>query len=162
MRISDKNASEAKSGIEEIYNSGIYISDASDDATMAYIGANASNAFPTGLTDDGTKFRNARACVTLLDNLVANNDPRLEVWFAPVHVQWVEDLTLGTKMDEYIRKNGVLTAKTDIKDKEYRAEKKADPSVVYTRHFNPTLFAANEEKPVAYRVCRYSSGNYTA
>ena len=148
MRISDKNAAEAKSGIEEIYNSGIYISDASDDATMAYIGANASNAFPTGLTDDGTKFRNARACVTLLDNLVANNDPRLEVWFAPVRVQWVEDLTLGTKMDEFIRKNGVLTAKKDIKDEEYRKEKQANPSVVYTRHFNPTLFAADEEKPV--------------
>jgi hypothetical protein len=148
MRISDKNAGAAKSGIEEIYNSGIYISEASDDATMAYIGANASNAFPTGLTDDGTKFRNARACVTLLDNLVANNDPRLEVWFAPVHVQWVEDLTLGTKMDEFIRRNGVLTAKTDIKDEEYREEMEADPTVVYTRHFNPTLFAANEEKPV--------------
>ena len=149
MRISDKNPSAAKSGIEEIYNSGIYISEASDDATMAYIGANASNAFPTGLTDDGTKFRNARACVTLLDNLVANNDPRLEVWFAPVRVQWVEDLALGTKMDEFIRKNGVLTAKKDIKDEEYRKEKQANPSVVYTRHFNPTLFAADEEKPVS-------------
>src|SRR5688572_953258 len=149
MRISDKNASAAKSGIEEIYNSGIYISEASDDATMAYIGANATNAFPTGLTDDGTKFRNARACVTLLDNLVANDDPRLEVWFAPVHVQWVEDPALGTKMDEYIRRNGVLTAQTDIKDEEYREELEADPSVVYTRHFNPNLFGANEEKPVA-------------
>src|SRR5688572_26439809 len=149
MRISDKNPSAAKSGIEEIYSSGIYISAASEDATMAYIGANASNAFPTGLTDDGTKFRNARACVTLLDNLVANNDPRLEVWFAPVRVQWVEDLTLTTKMDEFIRKHGVLTAKKDIKDEEYRKEKHANPSVVYTRNFNPTLFAANEEKPVA-------------
>src|SRR5688572_18117326 len=147
MRISDKNASAAKSLIEEIYSSGIYISDASDDATMAFVGANASNAFPTSVTDDGTKFRNARACNTLLDNLVANNDPRLEVWFAPVHVEWVEDLTLPTKVDQYIRKNGVLTTKTNIKDNDYRAEKKADPSLVYTRHFNPTLFAADEEIP---------------
>ena len=162
MRISDKNAAEAKSGIEAIYNSGIYISEASDDATMAYIGANASNAFPTGLTDDGTKFRNARACVTLLDNLVANNDPRLEVWFAPVRVQWVEDLTLGTKMDEFIRKNGVLTAKKDIKDEEYRKEKQANPSVVYTRNFNPTLFAADEEKPVTSEYVGIPPGTYTA
>jgi hypothetical protein len=147
MRISDKNASAAKSTIEEIYNSGVYIGSASDDATMAFVGANASNAFPTSVTDDGTKFRNARACVTLLDNLVANNDPRLEVWFAPVHVRWVEDLTLPTKMDQYIRKNGVLTAKTDIKDNDYRAEKKADPTVEYTRNFNPTLFGADEEQP---------------
>jgi len=147
MRISDKNASAAKSLIEEIYSSGIYISDAADDATMAFVGANASNAFPTSVTDDGTKFRNARACNTLLDNLVANNDPRLEVWFAPVHVEWVEDLTLSTKVDQYIRKNGVLTTKTNIKDNDYRTEKKADPSLVYTRHFNPTLFAADEEKP---------------
>jgi hypothetical protein len=147
LRISDKNASASKSTIEEIYNSGIYISEASDDATMAYVGANASNSFPTSVTDDGTKFRNARACNTLLDNLVANNDPRLEVWFAPVHVQWVEDLTLLTKTDQYIRKNGVLTAKTNIKDNDYRAEKKADPSLVYTRHFNPTLFAVDEELP---------------
>ncbi len=149
MRISEKNPSAAKSGIEQIYSSGIFISAASDDATMAYIGANASNAFPTGLTDDGTKFRNAKACVTLLDNLVANNDPRKEVWFAPVRVQWVEDLALGTKVDEFIRKNGVLTAKKDIKDEEYRKEKQADPTVVYTRHFNPTLFGADEQKPVA-------------
>ncbi|HEX6226117.1 MAG TPA: SusD/RagB family nutrient-binding outer membrane lipoprotein [Chryseolinea sp.] len=149
LRISDKNASMAKSGIEEIYSSGIYISDASDDAVMDFIGANASNSFPTSVTDDGTKFRNAKACVTLLDNLVANNDPRLEVWFEPVRVRWVEDLALGTKMDEFIRKNGVLTGKTDIKDEEYREEKESDPSVVYTRHFNPTLFGANETKPVA-------------
>ena len=149
MRISDKNASAAKSGIEAIYNSGIYIKDASDDAVMKYIGANASNSFPTSVTDDGTKFRNPKACTTLLDNLVANSDPRLEVWFAPVRVQWVEDLALPTKMDQYIRKNGVLTTRTDIKDADYRAEKKADPFVVYTRHFNPSLFAANEQKPVA-------------
>ena len=149
MRISDKNPGVAKSGIEEIYNSGIYISEASDDATMAYVGTNAANAFPTSLTDDGTKFRNPKACTTLLNSLVTNNDPRLEVWFAPVRVQWVEDLALGTKMDEFIRKNGVLTAKKDIKDEEYREEKEADPTVVYTRHFNPTLFAVDEEKPVA-------------
>lgn len=149
MRISDKNASAAKTGIEQIYSSGIYISDAADDAMMAYIGANASNSFPTSLTDDGTRFRNPKACVTLLDKLVGNNDPRLEVWFAPVRVQWVEDLALGTKMDEFIRKNGVLTAQTDIKDEEYREEKEADPSVVYTRHFNPNLFAVGETLPVA-------------
>ncbi len=148
MRISDKNPAAAKSGIEEIYNSGIYLTAAPDDATMAYIGANASNAFPTGLTDDGTKFRNAKACVTLLDNMVANNDPRTEVWFSPVRVRWVEDLALGTKMDEFIRRNGVLTAKKDIKDQDYRLEKQADPTVVYTRHFNPTLFGADEVKPV--------------
>lgn len=148
MRISDKNASEAKSTIEQIYSSGIYISEAGDDATMAFVGANAANSFPTSVTDDGTKFRNAKACVTLLDNLVANNDPRLEVWFAPVRVRWVEDLTLPTKTDQYIRKNGVLTGKTNIKDSEYRTEKAADPTLEYTRHFNPTLFAADEEKPV--------------
>ena len=51
-------------------------------------------------------------------------------------------------MDQYIRKNGVLTAKKNIKDNEYRTEKQADPTVVYTRHFNPTLFAADKEKPV--------------
>jgi hypothetical protein len=158
MRISDKNPAAAKSGIEEIYASGIYISAASEDATMAYIGANASNAFPTGLTDDGTKFRNARACVTLLDNLVANNDPRMEVWFAPVRVQWVEDLALGTKTDEFIRKNGVLTAKKDIKDEEYRKEKQADPTVVYTRHFNPTLFAVGEVQPVATKFVGIPAG----
>jgi len=158
LRISDKNPAAAKSGIEEIYASGIYIGAASEDATMAYIGANASNAFPTGLTDDGTKFRNAKACVTLLDNLVANNDPRMEVWFAPVRVQWVEDLALGTKVDEFIRKNGVLTAKKDIKDEEYRKEKQADPTVVYTRHFNPTLFGANEVKPVASQYVGIPAG----
>lgn len=149
MRISDKNASAAKNGIEEIYSSSIFISEASQDATMAFIGANASNSFPTSVTDDGTKFRNPKACTTLLDKMVANNDPRLDVWFAPVRVRWVEDLALGTKMDEFIRRNGVLTAKTNIKDDEYRAEKAADPTVVYTRHFNPTLFAVDEVLPVA-------------
>lgn len=148
MRISEKNGDVAKAGIEAIYNSGIYMSDASDDATMAFIGANASNAFPTSLTDDGTRFKNPKAATTLLDKLVAYDDPRLEVWFSPVRVQWVEDLALSTKTDQYIRRNGVLTNKADIKDEEYREEKAGDPTVVYTRHFNPTLFAAGEEKPV--------------
>lgn len=149
MRISDKKPDVAKSGIEDIYSSGIYISDASEDATMAFIGANASNAFPTSLTDDGTRFRNPKAANTLLDKLAAYNDPRLEVWFEPVRVQWVQDLTLATKMDQFIRRNGVLTNKTDIKDEEYRKEKATNPGVQYTRHFNPLLFAAGEQQPIA-------------
>lgn len=148
MRISEKNSGAAKSGIESIYASGVYISSAADDATMAFIGANASNSFPTSLTDDGTRFRNPKAASTLIDKLVAYDDPRLQVWFAPVRVQWVEDTGLGVKMEEFIRRNGVLTARKDIKDEEYRTEKAADPSVVYTRRFNPNLFDPGEELPV--------------
>jgi len=148
MRLSEKNADLAKTGIEAVYSSGIYMMDASDDATMAFIGANASNSFPTSLTDDGTRFRNPKAAATLLDKLVAYDDPRLEVWFDPVRVQWVEDTDLELKMDTTIRRNGVVTNMKSITDAEYRAQKEADPSVVYTRHFNPDLFGPGEMKPV--------------
>ena len=47
MRISDKDRKRSQKCIEEIYSSGIYISQASEDATMAFVGANASNSFPT-------------------------------------------------------------------------------------------------------------------
>src|SRR5690606_17619970 len=55
---------------------------------------------------------------------------------------------IGVKMENTIRRNGTPTTKTSISDAEYRAEKAEDPTVVYTRLFNPALFNPGEEMPV--------------
>lgn len=148
LRISTKMPEVARPGIEAVFASSVYMKEVGDDATMDFIHTAESNSFPTALTDNGTRFRNAKACTTLLDKLLEYDDPRLEVWFAPVRVQWIEDGALATKVDAFIRENGVLTNKTDIKDEEYRTAIAEDPTVVYTRHFNPALFQPGDEMPI--------------
>ncbi len=136
MRISDKMPNIAKAGIEGIYSSGVYITNAADDATMSYIGASSNNSWPTAPFDDGSNYRNRKPATTLLDKLLNYSDPRLTVWFSPVHVRWVADPALPTAVDQYIRKDGVIQEGVEaITDQEF-----IDNPGNYTRHYNPNLY----------------------
>lgn len=141
MRISAKLPQVARAGIESIYQSGIYMKDATDDAAMDYIGSTAANSWPAAVAfdTDPSEFRRRKPCRTLLDKLTAYRDPRLKIWFAPVYVRWVADSTLPQPVDPYIRKNGVVqqgvAAMTDAK---FLAEVKA--GATFTRRFNPRTF----------------------
>ncbi|WP_247236716.1 SusD/RagB family nutrient-binding outer membrane lipoprotein [Telluribacter sp. SYSU D00476] len=140
MRISDKKPEIAKAGIESIYNSGIYIKTSAEDATMSYIGANSSNSWPETVAFDQSEsnWRRIKPGKALIDNLVMNNDPRLTVWFSPVHVQWVADPTLTVATDEFIRKDGVIQQGVKfLTDVQFRAQKALGHK--FTRHFNPNL-----------------------
>ncbi|OIN60599.1 SusD/RagB family nutrient-binding outer membrane lipoprotein [Arsenicibacter rosenii] len=141
MRISAKLPQVAKAGIEGVYQTGIYMNDATDDATMEYIGATAANSWPGAIAfeTDPSEFRRRKPCQTLLDKLTTYKDPRLKVWFAPVYVRWVADSTLTQPVDAFIRKNGVIQqGVAALTDARFLAEVKAGAR--YTRRFNPKTF----------------------
>jgi hypothetical protein len=139
MRISSKLPDVAKAGIEEIARSGIYITDASEDVVMDYIGASASDSWPTATSfDAGSNFRRLKPCNTLLDFMLENQDPRVKVWFREVHCQWVEDKTLSTAVDPFTRRNGVLQqGVVSLTDEQYLTQIAAGNK--FTRHYNPDL-----------------------
>ena len=131
----------AKAGIEQVYTSGIYLKEASDDAVMDYIGSASGDSWPTAIAFDVSEsnWRRRRPAATLLNTMAASNDPRMKVWFQPVHVRWVSDATLKTGMDEFIRKNGVIqNGVKSLTEQELRAQITAGHK--FTRHFNPALY----------------------
>jgi hypothetical protein len=65
MRISDKMPDVARAGVESIYNSGVYIDAAGNDAVLSFIGANERNSWP-GSQGDGSDYRNRKPSTTLL------------------------------------------------------------------------------------------------
>jgi hypothetical protein len=141
MRVSAKLPDVAKAGIEQIYTSGIYLKEASDDAVMDYIGTASGDSWPTAIAFDVSQsnWRRRRPAATLLNTMVASNDPRMKVWFQPVHVRWVSDPTLKTGVDEFIRKDGVIqTGVKSLTEQELRTEIAAGRK--FTRHFNPTTY----------------------
>lgn len=137
LRVSAKMPELAKAGVESVYQSGIYLKSASEDATMAYIGASSGDSWPTATSfDAGSNFRRLKPAQPFLQKLVGYQDPRLTVWFSPVHVQWVADATLATAADEFIRKDGVIQPGVrSLTDAVFLAEKAKGH--VYTRHYNP-------------------------
>lgn len=142
LRISDKNPTVAKAGIEAVYQNGNYIVSADQDAQLPYTGQ-ASDLWPTEYAGDaGSNFRRLKPCQTLLDQLTGTGDPRLEVWIDPVHCQWVADESLDVEVDPFIRRNGVpmegIAAMDDIDFMDA-----IDQGDVFTRHFNPNLTSAN-------------------
>jgi hypothetical protein len=143
MRISTKLPEVAKPGIESIYSSGVYIKTPAEDAVMNYLGTTGDLSWPGAIAFDTEQsgFRRKKPAQTLVSKLLENNDPRLTVWIAPVHCQWVADETLTTPLDEFIRKNGVIqTGVKSLTDIQYQAEIKAGAK--FTRHYNPKLYTA--------------------
>lgn len=144
LRVSTKLPDLAKAGIEAVYASGVYIKTPAEDASVSFVGTVASNNWPYIYYLDAageSNFRRKKPAQTLVSQFKATSDPRLKVWFAPVHVQWVADPTLTVATEPYIRKNGVIQEGVGyLEDKTLKAGVAAGNK--YTRHFNPTLYAA--------------------
>lgn len=142
MRISSKLPDVAKAGIEEVSRSGVFLTDAAEDVVMDYIGASAGDSWPTATSfDAGSNFRRLKPCNTLLDFMLENQDPRIKVWFREVHCQWVEDKTLATAVDPFIRRNGVLQqGVVSLTDEQYLTQIAAGNK--FTRHYNPDLLGS--------------------
>ncbi len=84
------------------------MSDPADNAAISYIGTlggDNSNSWTGGPLNWGTidNFDTRRPCKTLIDKLTGLNDPRMQVWFAPVEKPWTSDPA----------KNGVSFTTTD-------------------------------------------------
>lgn len=139
MRLSAKLPDMARAGIEEVYNTGVFIADSEEDATMEYIGAAANNSWPSATDfDAGSNFRRIKPTTTLIDRMLEIEDPRIPVWFRPVHCQWIEDPTLTTAIDPFIRENGqIMNGRVSFNDAEY--VQRIAQGNVYTRHYNPAL-----------------------
>ena len=67
--------------------------EAEDNASISYIGTNADNSWNGGTLnwEGNEEFDKRRPAKTLVDKLTAYNDPRLEVWVAPVEQPWTSD-----------------------------------------------------------------------
>ncbi len=139
LRISDKKSDVAKTGIEAVYSSGKYISDPADDATLDYTGG--SNDIWPSLYTDVTSFTRWQACQTLLDQLMATNDPRISVWFEPVAVRWVADAGLATAQEDFIRADGDPTGASTYSYLYFQDNK----DVTYTRRYNPNDVSYNDD-----------------
>ena len=142
MRISEKKPDVAKAGIEAVYNSGIYIQEPSQDASLDYTGGSNDvwlSRHTVGVTDD---FQRYQASQLFIDQLTGTNDPRLAVWFDSVRVQWVADPSLSTDVEDFIRADGqpldVLTMPFDDFKASYR-------NIKLTRHFNPNRIDRNTD-----------------
>lgn len=137
MRISSKLPDVAKTNIEAVFTSGIYLKTAAEDVAMNYIGAAAGDSWPTATEfDAGSNFRRLKPCTTLLDKMVQYSDPRVPVWFRPVHCRWVADTTLATTIDPAIRRNGTLVpGVVSYSDSRYLTEIAAGG--VFTKNYNP-------------------------
>jgi len=95
MRLSEKDPSTARAGIEKIVDDPAnypIILDANDDVTMEYPGASTADAWPTntvfGQLEQGS-YRRVKMCATLVDTMQGLNDPRLELWAKKVDVPLV-------------------------------------------------------------------------
>jgi hypothetical protein len=143
MRVSAKLPDFAKSGIESVYSSGIYLKASGEDAVMDYPGTIAGNAWPENTVFDASEsnWRRIKPGKSFIDLLKQLEDPRLKVWFAPVHVRWVADPNLEAAVDEFIRKDGVIMQGTKfMTDIQFRAE--VAKGHKFTRHYNPNKIAS--------------------
>ena len=134
LRISEKKPDVAKAGIEAIYNSGIYIQDPSQDATLDYTGGSNDVWLSRHTPPNTDDFQRYQASETFLNHLVETDDPRLTVWFDEVNVQWVPDPSLTTAAEGFIRRNGEPYEGALPAYSEFKAD-----DAKYTRRFNPNL-----------------------
>jgi hypothetical protein len=139
LRVSGKLPDLARSTIEGVYTSGVYLKSASEDATMGYIGATAGDSWPTATAfDAGSNFRRLKPGQAFVEQLLRTQDPRLPVWIEPVHVRWVPDPALSVGVEPFIRRDGVVqNGVRSLTDAVLVEEVRR--GVVFTRHYNPTL-----------------------
>jgi Starch-binding associating with outer membrane/Susd and RagB outer membrane lipoprotein len=80
-------------------------STADDNVSISYIGTTSANSWQGGTLNDndGGEFDRRRPSKTLVDKLTTLNDPRLQVWIAPVEMPWTSN----------VAKDGVTVNTTD-------------------------------------------------
>jgi hypothetical protein len=106
MRLSVKEPSKAEAGIRKITSDPAkypLITDASDDANIAYVGTSPSDSWPSNTVFDTSPsgdYMRTKMCGTLVDTLQALNDPRLGVWANKIEIPLV--LVQGTGVDEIV------------------------------------------------------------
>ncbi len=113
MRIAAKEPAIAQTGIENIAtNPGQYpvIRDATEDASIKYIGNSSSDSWPCNTTFDlsETNWRRIKMCATLVEKLQALDDPRLPLWANKIEIPIVVDPAQPDDYDEIVDGNRVI------------------------------------------------------
>jgi len=95
MRLSEKDPSTARAGIEKIVDDPDgypVILNANDDVNLEYTGTSTTDSWPTntvfGQLEQGS-YRRMKMCATLVDTMQNRNDPRLELWAQKVDIPLV-------------------------------------------------------------------------
>ncbi len=118
MRLSVKDPGTAEQGIKNITsNPGNYplITDASDDATISFIGLSPGDSWPSNMVfdpDPRGNYMRTKLCATLVDVLQNFNDPRLGVWANKIEIPL--ELVSGTDIDQIV--DGKRQISQDIVD----------------------------------------------
>lgn len=115
MRASGK-LSDAGAKIAAAANQAV-MSEPADNAAISYIGTlggETGNSWTGGPLNWGTidNFDTRRPCKTLIDKLTDLNDPRMQVWFAPVEKPWTSDASLNGKSFTTTDPNGYTYTST--------------------------------------------------
>lgn len=106
MRLSEKESGMAQEGINKIAsdpNSYPLITDASDDATISYVGLSPADSWPSNTVfnpDPSGNYMRLKLCATLVDVLQGLNDPRLGVWANKIETPL--ELAEGTGVDQIV------------------------------------------------------------
>lgn len=118
MRLSAKEPGIAEDGIENISsNPDVYplITSAADDATLSYVGSSPSDSWPSNTVfnpDPVGNYQRTKMGKTLVDAMLAHNDPRLAVWANKIQYPLV--IVAGTGVDQIV--NGKREVSQDIVD----------------------------------------------
>jgi hypothetical protein len=152
MRISSKEPSVARTGIEKIAadpEKYPLILDARDDANIAYVGNSTSDSWPCNTTFDVSEsnWRRLKMCSTLVEKLQELNDPRLALWASKIAVPLVLDPDRPDDFDEIIDGRRVIAQNiADTYEATYDVLLNLDPEYV-------GLPPAWSILPQAYNLC---------
>lgn len=85
--------------------------EADENASISFVGATAENSWKGGTNNwtDNEEFNKRRPSKTLVDKLYEFNDPRMQVWIAPIEKPWTSNAA----------QNGVEVTTTDPNGFEY-------------------------------------------
>lgn len=86
MRLSEKDPSYAQAGVIATLAKPL-ISSVDEECALAYTGTDANSSQPSNSSTGGASaFNRVKPCTTFTDRLRELNDPRANVWFAPVAI----------------------------------------------------------------------------
>lgn len=86
MRLSEKDPSYAQAGVTATLAKPL-ISSVDEECALAYIGTSDATAQPSNSSTGGASaFNRVKPCTTFTDRLRELNDPRANIWFAPVAI----------------------------------------------------------------------------
>jgi hypothetical protein len=120
MRLSEKDPSTARAGIEKIAtdpDTYPLVLTASQDATVSYPGNSDVDSWPNNTVYDGTggsNFRRLKMCSTLVEALQALDDPRLAMWAERIDIPLEVDESLPDGTDKI--ENGVRHIAKSVAD----------------------------------------------